>query len=90
LKKPMDDEEYDPWVEQQIAEIQREAREECARCQGRQFKDCSDQCRYFWATATESEKEESRRHSANVKPRIGRPWEGPVQPRGPIQGIQDV
>lgn len=46
----------DDWLESQCEELRWEAFAECQRCRGREHGDCSDQCRYWGATAiTEAE-----------------------------------
>ena len=44
------------------------AREECARCRGRECGDCSDECGYFRRTASKAEIEEAARIDANFRP----------------------
>ena len=73
----------DAWLESQIAEIRREAREahaECARCRGREYGDCSDGCQFWWATATEAERERAGRAGTGHKSRTKHRWEGPCAP----------
>jgi len=41
------------------------AREECARCRGRECGDCSDECGYFRRTASKAEIEEAARIDAD-------------------------
>ena len=65
----------DDWV---IEDKRREAREECARCQGRQHGDCYPECRYWGVTATRAEREAARRQSGAKAVRSVRPWTGPV------------
>lgn len=67
----------DPWLEQELAAFREEAREECARCQGREHGDCSFQCRYFLETASEAELEEFKRQGATFVPGKSRLWGGP-------------
>jgi hypothetical protein len=56
-----------------------EAVEECAACQGRAHGDCSDECRYWLATATEAEIEEAIGARCEAKPKA-RPWAGARAP----------
>lgn len=51
---------------------------ECELCRGREHGDCSDECRYFAATATAGEMEAARRAHADWVPRRSREWLGPT------------
>lgn len=50
--------------------MKREAIAECDRCQGRSHGDCSDRCRYFFATT-----QQEFRGRARGK-RLSRGWQG--------------
>ena len=47
------------------------AREECARCRGRECGDCSDECGYFRRTASKAEIEEAARIDADCTQKVG-------------------
>ena len=47
------------------------AREECARCRGRECGDCSDECGYFRRTASKAEIEEAARIDADWTQKVG-------------------
>ena len=59
---------------QWIAEMQRQARQECEICAGRRFGDCSDQCRYFLAGT----QQEARETPWRGRMAATRGWLGPM------------
>ena len=65
------------WIESQLAEARKHAILECQRCGARSRGTCSDRCRFWLLTASESEREQVARMGANMQPRTKREWTGP-------------
>jgi hypothetical protein len=67
----------DSWLESQIAEMRAEAANECFRCQGRRFGDCSPDCRFWRLTATDAERFEAAHPTTYRATRKKQEWTGP-------------
>ncbi len=68
----------DQWLKRHEAAFRRHAKKECDCCQGRQFGDCSEGCRYFRITASPSELEEAKRGETGFKVKgFHLSWNGP-------------
>jgi len=65
------------WLEAELFEAREYAFRECQRCRARERGTCSDECRFWPFTATDSEREQSARRGANMRPRTKREWTGP-------------
>jgi hypothetical protein len=68
------------WLDRQWEIYQAEASTECRTCQGRVHGDCSDQCRYYPATAQEVDNSSLAASESGWVPTRWRLWEGPTGP----------